>query len=108
MNLSRKKIYQVVIQNCCDGSICYCMGFYSSKKNAMKAIDVDLAMPMPGTRVRKADDDLWMEVSLPNTTYDETAYLYKGTEYVGNENKAFNWLIVEHEVDPVIYCHPGR
>ena len=84
------------------------MGFYSSKKNAMKAIDVDLAMPMPGTRVRKADDDLWMEVRLPNTRYDETAYLHRGTEYVGNENKAFNWLIVEHEVDPVIYCHPGR
>ena len=66
------------------------------------------AMPMPGTRVRKADDDLWMEVRLPNTRYDETAYLHRGTEYVGNENKAFNWLIVEHEVDPVIYCHPGR
>ena len=78
------------------------------QKNAMKAIDVDLAVPMLGTRVRKADDDLWMEVSLPNTSYDETAYLYKGTEYVGNENKAFNWLIVEHEVDPVFFCHPGR
>ena len=74
-------------------------GFFSSMEKAEDRIDAKLRFTILNIRGREVVRG-WEDILRPGALNYERAFLYKGTEWTASGDKAFDWLIVEHEVDP--------
>lgn len=99
----KKKVYEVVVVDK-DNNLNYTCGFYSTMERAKARVDYDLCVPMPGTK-RRSVNEFKTYYRMPYKLYYEDALLYGATEWTGNSPEssiAFQWLIVEHMLDPLI------
>ena len=69
------------------------------RSKAKDRIDANLRFTILKTRGREVARE-WEDILRPGALNYERAFLYRGSEWTDSGDKAFDWLIVEHEVDP--------
>lgn len=99
MVFGRKKVYEVVVRGCSYECTYHSWRFFSSMEKAEERIDAHLRFTILKTRGREVVRG-WEDILRPGALNYERAFLYRGTEWLDSGGKAFDWLIVEHEVDP--------